>query len=83
MIACKRTVLTWEAAGELRRRIQDTGDYRVRALRRLHSSPYYEVIVDDHHTGDLFAVQSDDDWDRGVRRLVIEVDDLPSRGDDR
>jgi len=79
----QRPVLTQRAASELRRRIQDTGGYRVRALRRLHSSAFYEVIVDDHHSGELFAVQSDDDWERDVRRPVLEADDLPPPGQRR
>jgi len=77
------TVLTQWDVYMLQQRINRTDGYRVRALRRLHSSPYYEVIVNDHRSGELFAVQSDDDWERDVRRLVLEVDDLPPPGEGR
>jgi len=76
MVERKRTVLAQCDAYRLRRSIDRAGGYRVRALRRLHSSAFYEVIVDDLHTNELFAVQSDTNWYTGVRRPVVEVDDL-------
>jgi len=77
MTEAKDTVLTRWDAYRLRRSIHRTGGYRVRALRRLHSSEYYEVIVDDLHIGETFAVQSEADWYGDVRRPVLQVDDLP------
>ncbi len=77
MVERKRSVLPQRDAYLLRQRINRTGGYHVRALRRLHSSAFYEVIVDDLRTGELFAVQSDADWYTGVRRPVVEADDLP------
>ena len=84
MVEPARHLLTQWDAHRLRQCINRAEGYRVRALRRLHSSASYEAIVDDLHCGDLFAVQSDADWETGVQRPVVEADDLPPLlGDDR
>jgi len=84
MSEVREVALAQGDAYRLRQRVHRAGGYHIRAIRRLPSSSYYELMVDDLQTGQLFTVHSEDDWDRGVRRLAVEIEDLPFlSGDDQ
>ncbi len=55
--------LDWEAAQVLRRRVEGTPGFAVRRVRRLHSSPWCELDVEDRRTGARVALRTTAAWE--------------------
>jgi HD-GYP domain-containing protein (c-di-GMP phosphodiesterase class II) len=55
--------LDWTAAQALRRRVEATPGFAVQRVRRLHSSPWCELTVEDRRTGAPVALRTIATWE--------------------
>ncbi len=67
--------LDWEAAQALRRRVEATPGFAVQRVRRLHSSPWCELMVEDRRTGARVALRTTSAWEAYLAAHPPSVDE--------